>query len=296
MAVSIADVKELRERTSAGIADCKKALEACEGNMEKAIDWLREKGIAKAAGKASRIAAEGLASVIVNGNEAVLVEINSETDFSAKTDKFKDMVKLVATTILEKKPATVEEALELTAGSDKLSEVIAAVSFATGEKMTLRRFEVIEKTDDQVFGQYVHFDGKTGVVVVLNGDKADVAKGVAMQLASMKAEYLTREDIPQEKIDHETELQTKIANEDPSFSKKPEKIQQSIINGRVSKTFQESCLVDQSYILDGTLTVGKFLAQNNMTAVKFVRFVVGEGIEKRVDNWVEEVMAAAKGN
>ncbi len=292
MAISVQDVKDLRERTSAGIADCKKALEACDGNMEKAIDWLREKGIAKSASKASRIAAEGLANITVNGNEAVILEINSETDFSAKTDKFKDMVKVVANAILANKPATVEEALELVVDGQKISEVIAAVSFATGEKMTLRRFNVVTKTDDQVFGQYVHHDGKTAAIVTLNGSKEDVAKSVAMQVASMKPQYVSRDKMPEEIVAHETEVQTTIAKADPKLASKPEQALAKIIEGKVSKALQDLCLNDQLYILDGKTKVSQVLKDAGMSADSFVLIVVGEGIEKKKDNWVAEVAAS----
>lgn len=292
MAISVQDVKDLRERTSAGIADCKKALEACDGDMEKAIDWLREKGIAKSASKASRIAAEGLANITINGNEAVILEINSETDFSAKTDKFKDMVKVVANAILANKPATVEEALELVVDGQKVSEVIAAVSFATGEKMTLRRFEVVTKTDAQVFGQYVHHDGKTAALAVLDGDKEDVAKSIAMQIASMKPQYVSREAMPQEVVDRETAVQKTIMAEDPKMAGKPEQALAKILEGKVSKALQDYTLNDQLYILDGKTKVSQVLKNAGMSAVSFVLIVVGEGIEKKKDDWVAEVAAS----
>ena len=217
-------VKELRDKTGAGMLDCKKALEANDNDIEKAIDWLREKGIAKSQAKAGRVAAEGLSTIITEGNKAVIVEINSETDFTARTDKFKDMVKLVAKTILENQPKDVEEALSLKVGAGTVNEEISTVSFATGEKMTLRRFEVVTKTDDQQFGTYVHHDGKTACVVVINGTNAEVGKPIAMQIASMKPQYVDRDHMPAEIVAHETEIQKEIAKKDPKNAGKPDSI------------------------------------------------------------------------
>lgn len=287
-------VKELREKTGAGMLDCKKALEASECDMEKAIDWLREKGIAKSQAKQGRVAAEGLASIIVEGNKAVLVEVNSETDFTARTDKFKNMVKAVAKTILENNPKDVEEALTLKAENGTVNEEIAAVSFATGEKMTLRRFTVVEKTDDQLFGTYVHHDGKTACIVVINGKNEEVGKPVAMQIASMKPQYVDRDHMPHEIVEHETAIQKEIAKNDPKNAGKPEGIIDKMVAGRVSKSLQDLCLVDQAFILDGNLKVSAYLANNNCSVDSFVLYVVGEGIEKKKDNWVEEVAAALK--
>ena len=287
-------VKELREKTGAGMLDCKKALEASECDMEKDIDWLREKGIAKSQAKQGRVAAEGLASIIVEGNKAVLVEVNSETDFTARTDKFKNMVKAVAKTILENNPKDVEEALTLKAENGTVNEEIAAVSFATGEKMTLRRFTVVEKTDDQLFGTYVHHDGKTACIVVINGKNEEVGKPVAMQIASMKPQYVDRDHMPHEIVEHETAIQKEIAKNDPKNAGKPEGIIDKMVAGRVSKSLQDLCLVDQAFILDGNLKVSAYLANNNCSVDSFVLYVVGEGIEKKKDNWVEEVAAALK--
>lgn len=292
MATLLELVQQLRDKTGAGILDCKKALTECNEDIEKATDWLREKGIAKSASKASRVAAEGLANITIEGNKAVLVEINSETDFSAKTDKFKEMVAKVAKVILENNPADVDAALEIATPEGKVSELIAAVSFATGEKMTLRRFEIVEKQDNQIFGQYVHHDGKTAVIVVLDGEKLDVAKSVAMQIASMAPQYIDRDHMPAEIVDRETSVQTEIAKNDPKNAGKPEQIIAKMVEGRVSKALQELCLLDQAFILDGNLKVSQYLKDNNMAVTSFKRIVVGEGIEKKQDNWVDEVNAA----
>lgn len=287
-------VKELRDKTGAGMLDCKKALEANDNDIEKAIDWLREKGIAKSQAKAGRVAAEGLSTIITEGNKAVIVEINSETDFTARTDKFKDMVKLVAKTILDNQPKDVEEALSLKVGTGTVNEEISTVSFATGEKMTLRRFEVVTKTDGQQFGTYVHHDGKTACVVVINGTNAEVGKPVAMQIASMKPQYVDRDHMPAEIVAHETEIQKEIAKNDPKNAGKPDSIIEKMVAGRVSKSLQDLCLVDQAFILDGNKKVSAYLSENNSSVESFVLYVVGEGIEKKKDNWVEEVQAALK--
>ncbi|NLZ76303.1 MAG: elongation factor Ts [Erysipelotrichia bacterium] len=288
-------VKQLRDQTGAGMMDCKKALEASDCDLDKAVDWLREKGIAKSVSRESRVAAEGLANITIDGNNAVLVEINTETDFTARNDRFKDLVKDVAAIILANKPKTVEEALALPATEGTVSELISAVSFATGEKMTLRRFEIVEKNDDQLFGQYVHHDGKTATIVKLNGSNEEVGKPIAMQIASMKPQYVDRVGMPQEIVEHETQVQTEIAKNDPSNANKPANIIEKMVTGRVAKALQEMCLVDQAFILDGSLKVSAYLKENNMSVDSFVLYVVGEGIEKRKDNWVDEVNAALKG-
>lgn len=285
-------VKQLRDQTGAGMMDCKKALEASDCDLDKAVDWLREKGIAKSVSRESRVAAEGLANITVDGNKAVLVEINTETDFTARTDKFKDMVKDVAAVILAHSPADVEEALALPTAEGTVNELISAVSFATGEKMTLRRFEVVNKNDDQLFGYYVHHDGKTAAIVTLTGSNEEVGKPIAMQVASMKPQYVDRASMPQEIVEHETAVQTEIAKNDPNNANKPANIIERMVSGRVSKALQEMCLLDQAFILDGGLKVSAYLKENGMSVNSFVLYVVGEGIEKRKDNWVEEVNAA----
>ncbi|HPW53261.1 MAG TPA: translation elongation factor Ts [Erysipelotrichaceae bacterium] len=285
-------VKQLRDQTGAGMMDCKKALEASDCDLDKAVDWLREKGIAKSVSRESRVAAEGLANITVDGNKAVLVEINTETDFTARTDKFKDMVKDVAAVILAHSPADVEEALALPTAEGTVNELISAVSFATGEKMTLRRFEVVNKNDDQLFGYYVHHDGKTAAIVTLTGSNEEVGKPIAMQVASMKPQYVDRASMPQEIVEHETAVQTEIAKNDPNNANKPANIIERMVSGRVSKALQEMCLLDQAFILDGGLKVSAYLKENGMSVNSFILYVVGEGIEKRKDNWVEEVNAA----
>lgn len=285
-------VQELRSRTGAGMMDCKKALTECNEDIEKAIDWLRQKGIAKAGSKSGRIAAEGVSTVIVEGNKAVIAEINSETDFTAKNERFLHAVEVIATGLLHSDAKTIEEAQSVATAEGPVSEVLAAISFATGEKMTLRRFELVEKTDAQTFGPYIHMGGKIAALALIEGGNADVAKDVAMQVASMNPTYVDRDHMPQAEIEHERSIQLELAKNDPKNAGKPDSIIEKMVEGRVSKALQEVCLVDQIYFRDGQTKVAAFLKSNNATVVKFVRYATGEGIEKRVDNWAEEVAAA----
>ena len=292
MATLIELVQELRERTGAGMMDCKKALEAAECDIDKAIDWLREKGIAKAASKSGRIAAEGASTVVVEGNKAVIVEVNSETDFTAKNDRFLHAVDTVAKGLLHSDAKTVEEAADVQTEEGPISEVIAAISFATGEKMTLRRFEIVEKNDDETFGPYIHMGGKIAALAVIKGGDEAVAKDIAMQVASMNPTYIDRDHMPAEEVEHERQVQMELTKNDPKNANKPEDILAKMVEGRVSKALQEICLVDQIYFRDGTKKVSQYLKENNAEVEYFVRYATGEGIEKKVDNWAEEVAAA----
>ena len=295
MAITAKQVKELRDLTGAGMLDCKNALVETEGDIKKAIDWLREKGIAKAAKKESRIAAEGLAKIVVEGNTAVMVEINSETDFVAKNDKFLAMLNTVANTILAGKPANVEAALALPTADGTLNDTIVAAVAIIGEKMTLRRFEVVEKADDEVFGVYTHQGGRIVALTVLKGtDDAQIAKNIAMQVASMKPTYVSRNDMPAEVIEHERAVQTGIVANDEKLANKPEKVRAGIVEGRLSKSLEEMCLVDQPFFLDTDMKVGAYLKSNNAEAKCFFKYTVGEGIEKKADDFAAEVAAMAK--
>ena len=287
-------VQELRERTGAGMMDCRKALVENDEDIEKAIDWLRQKGIAKAASKGNRVAAEGVSVVKVDGNKAIIIEINSETDFTAKNERFLHAVDVVAEGILKSGAKTVEEAGDVQTAEGPVSEVLSSISFATGEKMSLRRFEIVEKTDDQTFGPYIHMGGKIAALALIEGGNADVAKDVAMQVASMNPTYIDRDHMPQEEVEHERSIQMELAKNDPKNASKPEDIIAKMVEGRVSKALQEVCLVDQIYFRDGQSKVSAFLKGANATVVKFVRYATGEGIEKKVDNWAEEVAAAVK--
>lgn len=295
MAITAAQVKELRELTGAGMMDCKKALTECEGDTKKAIDWLREKGIAKAAKKEGRIAAEGLAKILIEGNKAVVLEVNSETDFVAKNDRFLALLDEAAKTIFNSNAKTVEEALALPTAEGTLNDSFIGAVAIIGEKITLRRFEIVEKSDDELFGSYTHQGGRIVAVTVVKGTAdAQVAKNMAMQVASMNPTYVSRNEMPQDVVAHEREVQEGIMANDPSLANKPEKVKAGIIEGRVSKSLQDMCLVDQEYFLDSNLKCGQYLKENNAEVVKFVKYIVGEGIEKKQDDFAAEVAAMAK--
>lgn len=290
MAITASDVKELRERTGAGMMDCKKALTECDGDLDKAIDWLREKGIAKAAKKESRIAAEGLSKAIVDGNVACLVEINTETDFVAKNESFLRLLDDTCNVIIKNKPTDLEAALALDVNGKTLNDLYVEAIATIGEKISLRRFEVIEKNDEDCFGVYMHNGGQISVVSVLkNTSDAQVAKYIAMQIASMAPQYVSRNDMPADVVEHERQIQTEIVKNDEKFIGKPEKVIEGAIEGKVSKSLQDMCLVDQIYFLDPSKKCGQFLKENNTEVSKFVRYLVGEGIEKRQENFADEV-------
>mgnify|MGYP002569668175 FL=1 len=291
MAINAKMVKELRETTGAGMLDCKKALEATDGNIESAIDWLREKGISKAAKKQTRIAAEGLAYSKIDGNKAVIVELNSETDFVAKNEEFKSLVEEIANIIITNDVKNVEEALALKVSDKDVAELIAEKSGTIGEKLTLRRFEVLTKNDGQIFGTYSHMGGKIVTLVVLDGSDEELAKDIAMQAAAMKPLYLTRDEVPEERVEKErTILMEQAENEGLDENKLP-----MIINGRLNKFFEEVCLVDQSFIKESKVKVAKYVKEKNSNIIKFVRYEVGEGIEKKQENFADEVMKQVNG-
>ncbi len=289
-------VKELREKTGAGMMDCKKALTETEGNIEKAIDWLREKGIAKAAKKADRVAAEGLTRAAVRGNTAVVFEINSETDFVAKNEQFLALFDQIEDIIFTHKPQDAATALELVIDGITLETILAQATATIGEKITLRRLTVVEKTDADIFGSYVHMGGKISAISVLsNSDNAEAAKFIAMQVASMNPTFVSRNDMSADFIEHERNIQLEILKNDASLSSKPEKVLQGIVEGRVSKSLQDMCLVDQIFFMNPDHKVGEYLKQNKTECALFVRYAVGEGIEKAESNFAEEVMNQAFG-
>ena len=282
-------VKELREATGAGMLDCKKALEATNGDFEEATNWLREKGISKAEKKASRIAAEGLANIYVDGNKAVILEVNSETDFVSKNDEFKELIDTIGNTILKSDVKTLEEALELTTDNGTINDYIVAKTAKIGEKLSFRRFEVVTKNDDETFGSYLHMGGKIAVLDVIKGGNSDVAKDVAMQAAAMKPRFIFESDVTEEDLAKEKEiLKEQAVNE----GKTPE-IAEKMVQGRLRKFYEEQCLVDQAFIKDGDLTVTKYLENNKAELISLVRYEVGEGMEKREENFAEEVMKQA---
>ena len=287
--ISASMVKELREISGAGMLDCKKALEATNGNMEEAITWLREKGISKAAKKQTRIAAEGLAHIEIKGNKAVIIEVNSETDFVAKNQEFVNLVKTIASTIIDNNVSTVEEALKLKAGENTLEELIIDKTSKIGEKISFRRFEIVEKEDTEVFGTYSHMGGKIAVLTRLTNNE-EVAKDIAMQAAAMRPLYLTREDIPSEVLEKErTILKEQAENEGLDSSKID-----MIVNGRINKYYEEVCLIDQPFIKENKQKVSKYVESNGSKIISFTRYEVGEGMEKREENFAEEVMNQIK--
>ena len=288
--ISASLVKELREATGAGMLDCKKALEASNGNIEEAITWLREKGISKAAKKASRIAAEGLAVAKVEGNKAVVLEVNSETDFVAKNEEFVKLVDTIANAVLASDVNTVEDAMKLTVDGKTVEELIVDKTATIGEKLSFRRFEVVTKEDSQVFGTYSHMGGKIIALTVLTADD-ELAKDIAMQVAAMRPLYLNRDVVPAEVVEKErTILREQAENEGLD----PNKLDM-IVNGRVNKYYEEVCLVDQGFIKENKMKVNKYVESKNSEIISFVRYEVGEGMEKREENFADEVMKQING-
>jgi len=288
MAITAALVKELRERTGAGMMDCKKALTQTDGNIDAAIDYLRENGIAKAAKKADRIAAEGLSYIEVKGNKAVILEINSETDFVAKNEKFVALVKNVAEAILAAEPATLEEALQVEAQGGTVEAVINEGIATIGEKLSLRRFEVVTKSDADAFGAYSHMGGRIGVLTLIEGSTdEEAAKDVAMHIAALAPKYLDESEVPADVLEHEK----KVLTEQALNEGKPANIVEKMIVGRINKFLEEITVVNQKFVKDDSFTVEKFLASKGGKLAKFVRYEVGEGIEKKEDNFAEEVMS-----
>ena len=278
-------IKELRDRTGAGMMDCKKALEASDQDVEKAIDWLREKGIAKAQAKSSRIAAEGLAHVVTKGDKAIILEVNCETDFVAKGEKFHKLTEDCAEETLAKGYKTIEEA------KTGVAQLFTDATVSMGEKLDYRRFEVVEKSAAQGFGSYVHMGGKIATLVVLEKDDAELAKGLAMHIAANAPKYVAQEDIPADVIAHEKAIALENMKNDPKMAGKPEAMLNGIADGKVKKLLAESVLGAQVYLLDGEKSVAQVLKEKGNNVVKFIRYAVGEGIEKRKDDFAAEVMS-----
>ena len=273
MEITASMVKELRETSGAPMMDCKKALSECNGNMDEAMNYLREKGIAKSAKKESRIAAEGLANIFIDGNKAVILEVNSETDFVSKNEEFVNMIKVIGTSLLKSDAKTLEEANEVETENGKVKDYIISMVAKIGEKLSLRRFEIVNKRDDEVFGDYLHMGGRIAALTVLKGANAEVAKEVSMQAAAMKPLYLNINDVPEDVLENE-----------------------KMVEGRIKKFYKEICLVEQPFIKDGDVSVKDYVAKNGGEVLKMVRYEVGEGMEKRNDNFAEEVMSQVKGN
>ena len=281
------DVKTLREKTGAGMLDCKKALQESNGNIESAIDWLREKGIAKAQKKGDRIAAEGLSQIFIKENNAIILEVNSETDFVAKNEEFKNFVNILGTTLLNSNVETMDEALKLEANGEKIEDLIIALTAKIGEKISFRRFIRITKKNSDNFGEYIHNGGKIASLVVIEGSTKEVAREVAMHAAAMRPLYLNESEVPAEVLEKEKSImRQELINEG-----KQEKVIENILVGKIRKYYEEICLENQIFIKsENKESVAKYLSNNNGKLVKMVRFEVGEGMEKRVDNFAEEVM------
>lgn len=286
MAITAAQVKELRDKTSVGMMDAKKALVESDGDLDKAIDLLREKGMAKAAKKGDRIAAEGMTYVAVKGNKAAIIELNSETDFVAGNAEFNDLLKAVANTIVEFSPIDVEAALALEVGEGQtLNDKIIGTTQITGEKITLRRFTVVEKSDTETFGAYSHLAGSISSLVVIEGGSEEVAKDIAMHIAAIAPQYVSDNDVPAEVVAKEKAVQS--ASED--LAGKPDNIKEKMVEGRIKKFLAEISLLDQAFVKNSDQTVAQFVASNNGSVKSFVRYQVGDGIEKKVTDLAEEV-------
>lgn len=292
MAITAKMVKELRDKTGAGMMDCKRALEETKGNIDDAIDHLRQTGAAEAAKKSGRIAAEGSTHITVDGNSAVLLEVNCETDFVTKNDQFKQLLKDLGNHILKQKPENVEELLQqdLEGTKEKVETHLNSIISTIGEKISIRRFALIDKTDKDVFGAYLHMDGRIGALTLLEGTDEEVAKDVAMHAAAVNPTYISREDVAEEEVSRERGvLKTQALNEG-----KPEHIVEKMIEGRLSKFFEDICLLEQSFVKDPDQKVKKYVADKDSTVKSFVRYEVGEGMEKRDENFAEEVMSQIK--
>jgi len=285
--ISAKDVNELRQKTGAGMMDCKKALTECNGDIEAAIDWLREKGISKAAKKAERIAAEGLANIYVDGNKAAIVEVNCETDFVTKNADFVDLVDKIGNTAVKSDAKTLEEVLALPVEGTEgtVNDLIVARTAVIGEKLSLRRIEIVVKSDSDNFGSYIHMGGKIASLVVVNGANEDVAKDVAMQAAAMKPAYLNADQVPAEVIEKEKEVLKAQAIEEG----KPADIAEKMVNGRINKYYKENCLVDQEFVKDSSMDIKTFVKNAGGEVTAMYRYEVGEGMEKRSENLAEEV-------
>ena len=288
--ISASLVKELREKTGAGMLDCKKALEANDGNIEAAVDWLREKGISKAAKKSDRIAAEGVAAILVDGNDAVILEMNSETDFVAQNEKFKELVDSVLKTLIKSDVTTVEEALELPCEDGTVNDLIVSKTATIGEKLSLRRFAKVTKGDNETFGSYIHMGGKIAVLIVTENTSEEVAKDVAMHAAAMRPKYVKTTDVPAEEVAKEEEvLKEQAVNEG-----KPAEIAEKMVKGRINKFYKEICLEEQPFVKDGDINVKTYVKNNGGEIKSMYRFEVGEGMEKREENFAEEVAKQMK--
>ncbi len=290
--ISASLVKELREKSGAGMMECKKALTEVNGDIDKAMDYLRENGLNKVAKKASRIAAEGLADVFINDDKAVILEINAETDFVSKNQEFKDLISKIGNAILNSDSKNFEDAVNVvTADGNSVSDLIAEATAKIGEKISFRRCEIVTKSNNETFGSYLHMGGKIAVLVKLEGGNVQVAKDVAMQAAAMKPQYVFTTDVPEDVLAHEKEVQkTNAMNEG-----KPENIAIKMVEGRIKKFYKEVCLEKQEFIKDSSLDIDTYIKNNDGKLISMIRYEVGEGMEKRNDDFASEVMNQVNG-
>lgn len=292
MAISAQLVKELREKTGAGIMDSKKALEATNGNIDEAIKWLREKGIAKAAKKADRIAAEGLTGIVQKGDKAVIYELNSETDFVANNQKFLDLVKKIGDALVNSDVKNIEDAMQIKIDGTTLQEVITHAIATIGEKITLRRFAIVEKNNNQSFGIYWHSNKRIASLVLFDGKvQEEHGKQVAMHVVAMNPKFVSRDEVSKEYLAQEKEFLTHEAKNDPKNAGKPDNILEKMIEGRLNKQLSEMSLLDQQFVVDPNFKVSDFVKITGGTVAKVIRYEVGEGIEKSIVDFAAEVMA-----
>ena len=284
-------IKKLKDMTNAGLMDCKKALEASNENIDEAVKWLREKGISKAAKKADRIAAEGSSLVMVDGSNAVIVELNCETDFVSANEKFTNLLEKIAKTIINSDAKTVEEALELKTDEGTLNDDIINVTATMGEKISLRRFTKVTKTEGEVFGKYIHMGGKISALCLVEGTDEAVANDVAMHLAAMNPKYVSRDVVPGSVIEEES----KVLKEQAINEGKPADIAEKMVQGRINKYYKDIVITEQEFVKNPDVTVGTYLKNNNSTLKDMIRYEVGEGIEKKEENFAEEVAKQING-
>ena len=284
-------IKKLKDMTNAGLMDCKKALEASNENIDEAVKWLREKGISKAAKKADRIAAEGSSTVLVEGNNAVIVELNCETDFVSANEKFTSLLNRIAKTIINSDAKTVEEALELKSEEGTVNDDIINVTATMGEKISLRRFNKVTKSEGEVFGKYIHMGGKISALCLVEGTDETVANDVAMHLAAMNPKYVDRDSVPGSVIEEES----KVLKEQAINEGKPAEIAEKMVQGRINKYYKDIVITEQEFVKNPDVTVGTYLKNNNSTLKEMIRYEVGEGIEKKEENFAEEVAKQING-
>ncbi len=295
MAVTVQLVKELRDRTGAGMLDCKKALEATDGKIEEAITWLREKGITKAAKKSDRVAAEGLVGLVTKGDKTVIFEVNSETDFVAKNKQFLDLIATVGETLINNEPKTMEDALKISVNGESLENVIVHAIATIGEKITLRCFKTIHLKADQSMGVYLHSNNRIATVLIFSG-KIDeiIGKQLAMHVSAMRPQFISRYDISTDFLNSEKAILTAEAKNDPKNAGKPDNILEKMVEGRLNKQLAEISFLDQVFVVNPDQKISDVIKVNNVHVVDMIRYEVGEGIEKEEVDFASEVMAQVR--